>query len=77
MLTWFQLWNFNLKKYDKFNYITSAMLNAYLISTLKFEKIKYFWEIQKNLIKNEKLESLKKLNFLKDLKNKKMINSII
>jgi len=23
------------------------MFNAYLISTLKFEKIKYFWEIQK------------------------------
>ena len=27
--------------------MTSAMFNAYLISTLKFEKIKYFWEIQK------------------------------
>jgi len=35
------------KKKDKFNNITSAMFNAYLISTLKFEKIKYFWEIQK------------------------------
>ena len=29
------------------NNVTSAMFNAYLILTLKFEKIKYFWEIQK------------------------------
>ena len=34
------------------NNITSAMFNACVISTLTFEKIKYFWEIQK-IWKNE------------------------
>ena len=36
------------EKIDIFNDITSAMFNAYLISTLKFEKTKYFWVIQKS-----------------------------
>ena len=40
------------------------MFNAYLISTLKYEKIKCFWVIQK-ICKNKK-----KLNFLKDLHKK-------
>ena len=34
---------FQFEKNDKFNYITSVMFNAYSNSTLKFEKIKYFW----------------------------------
>ena len=41
----------NLKKnkiIDKFNNITSAMFNAYLISILKFKNIEYFWEIKKS-----------------------------
>ena len=42
------------KKIDKFNNITSAMFSAYLISTLKFEIIKYFWEVQKS----EKIKEL-------------------
>ena len=33
---------FRFEKIDKLNKITSAMFNAYLFSTLKFEKIKYF-----------------------------------
>ena len=41
------IWNiWKIKKGDKFNNITSAMFNAYLISTLKFENIINFWEIQ-------------------------------
>ena len=38
---------FQFEKYDKFNYITSAMFNTYLISTLIFEKIKYFDKFKK------------------------------
>ena len=37
------------------------MFNAYLISTLKFENIKYFWEIQKNL-KKYQFEKYDKFN---------------
>ena len=33
------------EKIDEFNNITSVMFNAYLISTLKFKKIKYSLEI--------------------------------
>ena len=36
------------EKNAKFSHITSAMFNAFSISTLKFEKIKYFWKIQKS-----------------------------
>ena len=43
----------------KFNYITSAMFNAYKISTLKLEKIKYFDKF-KNSEKIEKNKKLKK-----------------
>ena len=48
----------DLKKYEneyknKKKNITSSMFNAYLISTLKFEKHKYFWYIQ-NIWKNKK-----------------------
>ena len=42
-----------MKKNDKFNNITSAMFNAYLISILKFKNIEYFWEIKK-IWKNKK-----------------------
>ena len=48
-----------MKKNDKFNNITSAMFNAYLISTLKYEKIKCFWVIQK-IWKNKKINNKKK-----------------
>ena len=47
---------FQFEKNDKFNNITSAMFNAYLISTLKYEKIKYFWVIQK-IWKNKKINN--------------------
>ena len=39
------------KKNDKFNNKTSAMFNAYLISTLKYEKNKIFLSNSKNLKK--------------------------
>ena len=50
---------FQFEKNYKFNYITSAMFNAYKISTLKLEKIKYF-DKSKNLKKIEKNKKLKK-----------------
>ena len=50
---------FQFEKNYKFNYITSAMFNAHKISTLKFEKIKYF-DTFKNYEKKEKNEKLKK-----------------
>ena len=49
---------FRFEKNDKINNITSAMLNDYKISTLKFEK-KILLEIQK-IWKNKKVEKLKK-----------------
>ena len=50
---------FQFEKNYKFNYITSAMFNAYKISTLKLEKIKYFDKF-KNSEKIEKNKMLKK-----------------
>ena len=54
---------FQFEKNDKFNNITSAMFNAYLISTLKLEK-KIF------LCNSKNLKKITKINFLKDLKKK-------
>ena len=50
---------FQFEKNDKFNNITWAMLNASLISTLKYEKIKCFWVIQE-IWKNKKINNKKK-----------------
>ena len=47
---------FQFEKIDKFNNITVAIFNAYLISTLKFENIKHFWEIPK-IWKNKKIKN--------------------
>ena len=46
---------FLFEKIDKFNNITVAIFKAYLISTLKFENIKHFWEIPK-IWKNKKIK---------------------
>ena len=54
----------NIEKNDKFNNITSAMFNAYLISILKFENIEYFGEIQKSeKIKDSKIQFEKNYEF--------------
>ena len=50
---------FQFQKNYKFNYITSAMFNAYKMSTLKLEKIKYFDKL-KSSEKNRKNKKLKK-----------------
>ena len=77
---------FQFEKIDKFNNITSVMFDAYLISTLKFEKNKYFWEIQK-IWKNKIIDKFNNItsamfntylvSTLKFQFEKKMINSII
>ena len=46
---------FQCEKIDKFNIITSAMFNAYLISNLKLENINIFGKFQKS----EKIKKLK------------------